>query len=168
MNANKTKNKNFYYLFLVLIFLMSCSQKNKIIDLDLSNLPKPKIIKSTEDDTNEITQQENKEFIKDLEIFKSKDKLLSKFKIGKKDPFSQSESKLNQFSSKFELSGFLNTESDKYVFVSFLGNEGTISEDSIGGLNTNLLPDGAKVINIDNKKMQLKIRFNDEDYIFEL
>ena len=168
MNANKIKNKNLYLLFLVLFFLVSCSQKNKIIDLDLSNLPKPKIIKSAEDDTNEITQQENKEFIKDLEIYQSKDKLLSKFKIGKKDPFSQSESKLNQFSSKFELSGFLNTESDKYVFVSFLGNEGTISEDSIGGLNTNLLPDGAKVINIDNKKMQLKIRFNDEDYIFEL
>jgi len=168
MNANKTKNKNLYLLFLVLIFLMSCSQKNKIIDLDLSNLPKPKIIKSAEDGTNELKPQENKEFIKDLEIFQSKDKLLSKFKIGKNDPFSQSESKLNQFSSKFELSGFLNTETDKYVFVSFLGNEGTISEDSIGGLNTNLLPDGAKVINIDNKKMQLKIRFNDEDYIFEL
>ena len=49
-----------------------------------------------------------------------------------------------------------------------MGNEGAISENSIGGLNTNLLPNGAKVINIDNKKMQLKISFDNEDFIFEL
>ena len=28
------------------------------------------------------------------------------------------------------------------MFVSYFDNEGTISESSIGGINTNLLPDG--------------------------
>ena len=56
----------------------------------------------------------------------------------------------------------------KYVFVSYLGIEGTISEDSVGGLNTNLLPNGAIVKTIDSKKRQLKINFNNEDFIFEL
>ena len=41
------------------------------------------------------------------------------------------------------------------------------SEDSIGGSNTNLLPNGAKVIKIDSKKSQLKINFDNEVYIFE-
>ena len=87
--------------------------------------------------------------------------------MGKKIHFQKGETKVNQFSSDFKLKGFLNTKIEKYVFVSYLGNEGTISEDSIGGLNTNLLPNGAKVINIDPKKMQLKISFDNEDYIFE-
>ena len=56
----------------------------------------------------------------------------------------------------------------KYVFVSYLGIEGTISEDSVGGLNTNLLPNGAKVITIDSKQNQLKISLDNEDFIFEL
>ena len=63
---------------------------------------------------------------------------------------------------------FLNTEIEKYVFVSYLGNEGTISRNSVGGLNTNLLPNGAKVLNIDTENKQLKIRFDNEDFIFEL
>ena len=52
--------------------------------------------------------------------------------------------------------------------MKYLGNEGIISEDSIGGLNTEFLPDGAKVINIDTKKRQLKINFDNEDFLFEL
>ena len=64
--------------------------------------------------------------------------------------------------------GFLNTGINKYVFVSYLGEEGTITEASIGGLNTNLLPNGAKVLNIDPKKSKLIIKFEDKDYIIEL
>ena len=66
------------------------------------------------------------------------------------------------------LIGFLNTENNKYVFVSYLDNEGTITEDSIGGVNTTLLPDGAKVITIDSKNMQLIISFDNENFIFEI
>ncbi len=106
--------------------------------------------------------------IKDLVIFQSKDKLLSKVKIGKKNPFSQDETGVNQFSSNFKLTGFLNTNTKQYVFVNYLGNEGTISKDSVGGLNTNLLPNGAKVITINFKEKQLKISYDNEDYIFEL
>ena len=97
----------------------------------------------------------------------SLDNVLSKFKIGKKDPFSKGETKFNQFSTNFKLTGFLNTKKDNYVFVSYQGNKGTISENSIGGSNTNLLPNGAKVIEIDSKKSQLKINFDNEVYIFE-
>ena len=167
MNANKAKNKNLYLLFLVLIFLTSCSQKNKIIDFDISDLPKPKNIQQPEKGYKELIKEDSQKFIKDLDIFESKEKLLTKFKIGKKDPFSKGEAQVNQFSSDFKLTGFINTKKDNYVFVSYLGNKGTISEDSIGGSNTNLLPNGAKVIKIDSKKSQLKINFDNEVYIFE-
>ena len=160
--------KKLFLIFFTSIFLVSCSQKNNIIDFDISDLPKPKNTKLAEEDTNKLIQKENKKYIKDLDIFQSKDKLLSKVQIGKKNPFSKGETGVNQFSSNFKLTGFLNTETQKYVFVSYLGSEGTISEDSVGGLNTNLLPNGAKVINIDSKEKQLKISFDDEDYIFEL
>ena len=158
--------KKFILLFFTSIFLFSCS-KNNIIDFDISDLPKRKNIKPAEKVDKEFFEGENKKFIKDLDIFESKEKVLTKFKIGKKDPFSKGETKENQFSSDFKLTGFLNTKKDNYVFVSYQGNKGTISENSIGGSNTNLLPNGAKVIEIDSKKSQLKINFDNEVYIFE-
>ena len=159
--------KKFILILFTSIFLISCSKNNKIIDFDISDLPKPKINKTVEDDNKEFIKSENEEFIKDLDIFQSKDNLLSKFKIGKKDPFSKNETKVNQFSSDFKLTGFLNTKKDNYVFVSYQGNKGTISENSIGGSNTNLLPKGAKVVKIDSKKSLLKINFDNEVYIFQ-
>ena len=66
------------------------------------------------------------------------------------------------------MTGFLNTEEETYAFVKYLGNEGIISQDSVGGLNTEFLPEGAKVINIDTKRSQLKINLDNEDFIFEL
>ena len=149
-------------------FLFSCSQTNRIIDIDLSNLPKPKKANISEKEVKELAKPINKSLIKDLVPFETKEKLSANFKFGKKDPFSKAETKENGFSSNFVLTGFLNTEIEKYVFVSYLGNEGTISRNSVGGLNTNLLPNGAKVLNIDTENKQLKIRFDNEDFIFEL
>ena len=45
--------------------------------------------------------------------------------IGKKDPFSEGEIQSNKLNSHFKLKGFLNTEVNKYVFVSYFDNEGT-------------------------------------------
>lgn len=157
-----------FFILFSSFLLFSCSSKNNKIDFDLSNLPKPKTLQPAKDEIEESIKQDNKKFIKDLDIFQSKDNLLSKVNIGKKNPFSKGETGLNQFSSNFKLTGFLNTETKQYVFVSYLGSEGTISEDSVGGLNTNLLPNGAKVITIDSQKRQLEISFDNEDYIFEL
>ena len=146
--------------------LLSCTSKNNI-DIDLSNLPKPKIIEPTDKLEKDLTKTDDKLLIKDLVTLKDREELLSDFKFGKKDPFSLNVTQTNKFLSDFELTGFLNTEIEKYVFVRYLGKEGTISNDSIGGLNTEFLPDGAKVINIDIKKRQLEINFDNEDYLFE-
>ena len=70
--------------------------------------------------------------------------------------------------SNFKLKGFLNTKNNRFVFVNYLDKEGTITEDSIGGINTNLLPIGAKVIKIDPKSKTTTINFENEILTFEL
>ena len=89
-------------------------------------------------------------------------------RFGKNDPFSEEQIQENNLNSNFKLKGFLNTKNKNFVFVSYLGKEGTISEESIGGVNTTLLPNGAKVLNIDPIKLKLIINFEDKDYILEL
>ena len=124
------------------------------IDFDPSQLPKPRILnQSDEKDINSI-QIQDKNLISDLVPLKDKEQILAKYKFCKEDPFSEEEIQLNKLYSDFKLTGFLTTNNKKYAFVYYLDNEGTIKEDSIGGRNTDLLPDGAKVINIDSKNLK--------------
>ena len=165
--------KNHITLKIILTFflsslLFSCSKKNNNIDFDFTTLKKSKKDKVIDQENNNKINLENNIHIKDLVPLKDKQQVLSKVKFGKKDPFSKVEIKSNKLNSDFKLTGFLNTEIKKYVFVSYLDNEGTITEESIGGLNTNLLPNGAKVISIDPKNMKLIINFDNENFIFEM
>ena len=167
--------KNHITLKIILTFFLSslifsCSKKNNNIDFDFSTLKKPKknkVLDKENKNENKIIL-DNKIYIKDLVPLKNKEEVLSKTKFGKKDPFSKGESQSNKLNSNLKLTGFLNTEINKYVFVSYLDNEGTIKEDSIGGVNTDLLPNGAKVIKIDPKNMKLIIYFENENFIFEM
>ena len=158
ININKL-----FVLFLFPLLLFGCSQKSKYTDL--SNLPvrkkKEVVNKNKVDKFN--SNSNNNEFIKDLLPLQDSQQLLSKFKFGKKDPFSEEVIQLNTFHSGFKLTGFITTESNKYVLVNYLDNQGTIDEESIGGVNTYLLPNGAKVINIDPTNKQLTILHENEN-----
>ena len=158
----------FYIISTSSILLFGCSQNNNKIDFDPSQLPKPRILnQSDEKDINSI-QIQDKNLISDLVPLKDKEQILAKYKFGKEDPFSEEEIQLNKLYSDFKLTGFLTTNNKKYAFVNYLDNEGTIKEDSIGGRNTDLLPDGAKVINMDSKNKKLIIFYDEEKFIFEL
>ncbi len=154
--------------FFISSLLFSCSKKNNNINFDFTTLKKSKKDKVIDQENNNKINLENNIHIKDLVPLKDKQQVLSKVKFGKKDPFSKVEIKSNKLNSDFKLTGFLNTEIKLYVFVSYLDNEGTITEESIGGVNTNLLPNGAKVISIDPKNMKLIINFDNENFIFEM
>ena len=154
--------------FFLSSLLFSCSKKNNNIDFDFSTLKKSKKDKVIDKDIKNKINLENNIHIKDLVPLKDKQQVLSKVKFGKKDPFSEGEIQSNKKFKDLILTGFLNTENIKYVFVSYLDNEGTITEESIGGVNTNLLPNGAKVIKIDPKNMKLIINFENENFIFEM
>lgn len=150
--------------------LISCSPKNNNKDFDFTTLKNSKKIKINNKEKKDINKNnlENNIFIKDLEPLKNKQEILSNTKFGKKDPFSEGEFQSDKFNSELKLTGFLNTKHKKYVFVSYLDNEGSITEDSIGGVNTNLLPIGAKVISIDPSKLELIINFENENFNFEM
>jgi len=151
-----------------LSLLFACAPKDtNNINFDFKTLKKSKKIELNNKDLNEINYENNIP-IKNLVPFKNKQEILSKTKFGKKDPFSEGEINSNKLNSDFKLKGFLNTEIKKFVFVSYLDNEGTITEESIGGENTNLLPNGAKVISIEPKNMKLIINFDNENFIFEM
>ena len=155
------------FLFLSSTLFFGCAPKNNF-DIDLSNLPRPKKEKNKSTEIQKLVKPENKVYIKDLVSLKDREQILSEFKFGKKDPFSKSETPLNQLSSNLKVNGFLKTEIEKFAFVKYLGIEGKISEKSIGGVNTNLLPEGAKVINIDTKNLKLTIDYDNENLLFEL
>jgi hypothetical protein len=150
--------------------LSSCNNKQENFDIDLSNykVPNKSSVKvSTIDELDSLTSK--KEIvINELKNYQNKSEVLSAVKFGKKDPFSESDTELPKLNSNFQLKGLLKTNMNNYVFVNYLGNEGTITEESIGGLNTNLLPDGAKVLKIDPENMKLIIEFQEENYTFEL
>ena len=166
MNINI--HKNLALLFLTSIFLFSCSQKSSKLDIDLSNLPKPKKVVKTTKENNNLLNFKNREFIKDLVALKDSKQILSRSKLGKKDPFSKGELEVTKLNKDLKLNGFLSANNKNYVFVTYQGEGGSISAESIGGENTNLLPNGAKVISIDPKSMKLTINFDDEKFVFEL
>ena len=169
-------NQILLLLFCTPIFLASCSRNNND-NFDLSNLRIPSEIKnnaSQKDITSSIKEitsliKDNKDLTTNkLVAYQKVSQILDSTRFGKNDPFSKEAIKVNNLTSDLQLKGFLNTKVNRYVFVSYLGSEGTIYEGSIGGINTNLLPDGAKVVNIDSKNSKLIIYFENENYIFEL
>ncbi len=155
-------------VFFASSLLFSCSKKNNDIDFDFSTLKKSKKVNEKKIENKTQNNQIDKSFIKDLVTFETREKIQSKIKYGKKNPFSRSEIELNELNSNLELTGIVNSKVDKFALVSYLDNEGAITQESIGGLNTYLLPEGAKVINIDTQKMQLIINYKNETFIFEL
>ena len=154
-------------VFFASSLLFSCSKKNNDIDFDFSTLKKSKKFDEKKIENKTQNNQIDKSFIKDLVPLEPREKIQSKVKYGKKDPFSEG-IRVNKLNLNLKLTGFLNTNNNKYAFVRYLNNKGTITEASIGGVNTNLLPNGAKVINIDPKNMKLTIKFENEDFVFEL
>ena len=150
------------------VFLSSCNSKKENFDIDFSNFKPTKSIKKTSESKNISVDLEKNLYIKDLISPITKEQILSDTKFGKKDPFSKDDKQINQLSSDLKLTGFINTKINKYVIVSYINNLGTLTEKSVGGINTNLLPSGAKVVSIDSKNKKLIISFENENYTFEM
>ena len=151
------------------IFLASCSRTNNE-NFDLSNLKIPSEIKNktSQKVINSSIIDKKDSTINKLVAYPKVSQILDSARFGKNDPFSEGDITVNNLTNDFKLTGFLSTKINKYVFVSYLGREGSITKESIGGVNTFLLPNGAKVIKIEPKNMKLIINFENENFIFEM
>ena len=165
----KVPLQNLFSTIFISLLLSGCNSKNEDFDIAFSNIkvPKKSIVKNS--NQKNLSSNETKREIIQNKLLKYKDKseVLNSVAIGKKDPFSKQGKKANSLTS-FKLTGFLNAENKKYVFVSYKNNVGTLTEESIGGVSTNLLPIGARVIDINDKAMELTINFDNENYIIEM
>ena len=157
----------FLFLSCIPIFLASCNVTNND-NFDLSNIKIPPKIKSSQTDIDSSIINKKDNTINKLVAYPKVSQVLDSSRFGKNDPFSEEKIKINNLTSDFKLTGFLSTKINKYVFVSYLGREGSITTESIGGVNTFLLPNGAKVIKIDPTNMKLIINFENENFIFEM
>ena len=75
--------KKVHFTLFLSIFLLGCSQKNNVVDTDLSNLPKPKKVKLINKVDQTKTKPVDKKFISDLVPLKDREKVLADFKFGK-------------------------------------------------------------------------------------
>ena len=164
-----------YYLNLIAtIFigtlLTSCNSKKESFDIDLTNFKFPTKNKVKISNQNkDISSSSEKQFIENkLLTYKKTSDVLKTTSFGKEDPFSEEQIQSNKLNLDFKLTGFLNTEINKFAFVSYKDKKGTITEGSVGGVNTELLPEGAKVLRLDPKDKKLIIYFKNENFIFEM
>ena len=154
-------------IILFIPLLGSCKKKADNFDIDLSNFkPTNKTLKIDKEESKEIL---TKEVINKLLPLKNRDEVSALIKYGKKDPFSNNESNdSKKLFSDLKLKGFISLSEVNYALVEYSNKEGVINMNSIGGLNTELIPNGVKVIEIDPIKEIIKLEVDEDNYEIKL
>ena len=150
---------------LICIFLVSSCNGGSKDDFDLSDIKLPKNFVTKQESKEEANDKKNIEIVKnELKPFQDKKDIMDSVKFGKKDPFSISESNTNSSISKINLKGFISIDNKTFVMINYKEKEGALSIDSIGGINTTLLPEGAIIKEINPLGGYITINFEDELY----
>ncbi len=155
-------------LVLIITFSVSgCGREKDNFDIDISklNLPK-KVIKSQPNDSEVKSDKES--IIYKLKALKSKDEVINNINYGKQDPFSKDNigSKITNFN--FQLNGFISVKEKNYAFVNYNGKNGIININSVGGVNTKMLPKNAFVKDINPSQEIISLSIEGEIYTIEL
>ena len=142
MNQKKFHN-NPIFIISFLFLLSSCGgNKNENFEIDISSIKKP--LKELNTKETNKSKEEILSINYELKPLKKKGDILTGVKFGRKDPFALSSASSITL-SKLKLKGFITISGENYAIVSYLDNEGPVSIESIGGVNTNLLPEGALI-----------------------
>ena len=163
---NKPLLKKILIITSITLVMSACGKKETKDNFDFSNF-KPPIRKS------EIVKDNSQETVKikvknKLLNFKKRDDISSAIKYGKNDPFSFRSEGNNNLISNLTLKGFISTSDEKFALINYLGQEGTITTNSIGGVNTEFLPNGAKVKNFNLLDSEITILFQDKEFIISI
>lgn len=162
----KLLNKLKLAIITIIIFgISSCANKKKD-NFDFSNFKPPirnsGIVKDNYQDNVEI-KVKNK-----LLSLKKREEISSNIKYGKENPFAFESDDSNYLLSSLIFKGFILTSDEKYALIKYLGEEGTITENSIGGVNTKYLPNGAKVKFFNFSDSEITILFDDQEFTISI
>ena len=164
---NNQKYIGILIIFLSSLFLGSCKKNQENFDIDLSNF-KPKVVEPKVEN-KEKNKDKQKDIINKLNPLIKREKVISSIRYGKNDPFANnSDNSSNNFISSFKLYGFISLNNKNLALVEYLDNKGLINTTSIGGLNTKLIPKGAKVVKIIPEKEIIYIELNEETFEIKL
>lgn len=154
------------FIFTFIVLLSSCS-RNKKDNFDLSDLKIP----VKESINNEIISSENTNSNTvqyELKPLKEREEVVSSFQFEKNDPFLFDSNELSSIKNELSginLKGFITISNENYAVVDYLDNEGSITTESIGGKNTNLLPRGASIKEINPGKGFISISYLNEIFV---
>ena len=158
------KKLNYIITFIFIFFVSSCGSKENN-DFDFSSFKKPvNEIKFEEKNSLEIEEQKQVNY--KLKTLKEREEILSSIRFGKIDPFSSSEGSITF--SNIKLKGFISIKNKNYAVVNYLEKDGIINIESVGGINTFLLPEGVLITEINPIEEYVKLLNNDEIFVLKL
>ena len=161
------RNKFKIFFIFTFIFLLSSCSRNKKYNIDFSDLK----ITVKENINNEIISSENTNSNTvqyELKPLKEREEVVSSFQFEKNDPFLFDSNELSSIKNELSginLKGFITISNENYAVVDYLENEGSITTESIGGKNTNLLPRGASIKEINPGKGYISISYLNEIFV---
>ena len=159
------KNLNYIFTFTFIFLISSCGGNKKNDNFDFSSFKKPSKELKTEEKSSETEQIKSIKY--KLKGLKKREEILSSTKFGKRDPFLPSSDSSGEL-SRIKLKGFITISDKNYAIIRYLDNEGPLLVESIGGVNTNLLPKGAVINEIRPNEGYVKITNNSEIFTLDL
>ena len=154
------------FLILLFVFISSCSKQKDNFEIDISKLNLPK--KNLEPKVNLDTKSEKETVAYKLKTLQKKDEIIKNTKFGQVDPFSMGNGDSNNLISNFKLQGFISINNKNHALVKYKEKTGVINIDSIGGLNTKLIPLDSYVKEINPQEEELIIMIDNEKYNINL
>ena len=164
-------NKIFITLLGILL-ISGCGGRPKKDDLDLSDFIKTikPIQQSSQNDekTNNPILEKKEVELKDLIPLKDREDISNSIKYGKQDPFSPAGNELNRFIEDFKLKGFISFKNKDHALVEYKKQKGIIDLNSVGGVNTTVLPKKAFVRDINPSQEEIYLSIEGEIYTIKL
>ena len=145
----------------------SCSREKESFDIDITklNLPKPKI----EPKEKDLKIESEKELTSyKLQSLKRKDEIINNINYGRDDPFSKTDGDTKQLIANFHLKGFISIKGDNFALVNYQNESGVININSVGGLNTKLIPNEGFVKEINPQNEEIILVVNEENFNIKL
>ena len=162
----KLISKRISIAFLGILLISGCNGKSKNNDFDLSGLKLPK--KNVILEIDQLKNEDKKEVELKLIPLDKRKQIFNTTSYGKRDPFSASENESNKFINDFKLKGFISYKKENYALVKYKDKKGIINLNSVGGINTYVLPKKALVKDINPTQELIKLSIEGEIYTIKL